>query len=75
MGEPTLDDPTRTLAPDITKENMTLFTEAVNEGKPPALPQPSRPPAPTSRRAATSPPTLRCRCRRPAEAPALALRW
>ena len=36
VGEPTLDDPKRTLAPDITKQNMALFTEAVNQGKPPA---------------------------------------
>jgi outer membrane protein assembly factor BamD len=36
VGEPSLDDPKRTLAPDITKENQTMFMAAVNEGKPPA---------------------------------------
>ncbi len=36
VGEPSLDDPKRTLAPQITKENQTLFQAAVNEGKPPA---------------------------------------
>jgi outer membrane protein assembly factor BamD len=36
VGEPSLDDPKRTLAPDITKENIAMFTAAANEGKPPA---------------------------------------
>jgi outer membrane protein assembly factor BamD len=36
VGEPTLDDPTRTLAPDVTNQNKAVFTEAVNAGKPPA---------------------------------------
>ena len=31
-----LDDPKRTLAPDVTKENIALFNAAVNEGKPAA---------------------------------------
>ncbi|MFZ0746248.1 MAG: outer membrane protein assembly factor BamD [Terracidiphilus sp.] len=34
VGEPSLEDPARTIAPDITKENMAMFKEAVNEGKP-----------------------------------------
>ncbi len=34
VGEPSLEDPKRTLAPQITKENITLFNEAV--GKPAA---------------------------------------
>ena len=34
VGEPTLDDPKRTLAPDVTKENLALFTSAANAGKP-----------------------------------------
>ena len=34
VGEPTLDDPTRTLAPSITNQNRAVFTEAVNAGKP-----------------------------------------
>jgi outer membrane protein assembly factor BamD len=36
VGEPSLEDPKRTLAPDITKENIAMFTDAVNVGKPPA---------------------------------------
>ena len=36
VGEPSLDDPKRTLAPEITKQNMAMFTDAVNAGKPPA---------------------------------------
>ena len=34
VGEPSLNDPTRTLAPDVTKENLALFNEAM--GKPAA---------------------------------------
>jgi outer membrane protein assembly factor BamD len=36
VGEPTLDDPKRVLAPDITNQNVQLFQTAVNAGKPPA---------------------------------------
>jgi len=36
VGEPSLEDPKRTLAPTITKENIALFTDAMNAGKPPA---------------------------------------
>ncbi len=36
VGEPSLDDPKRTLAPDVTKQNVAMFNEAVNAGKPPA---------------------------------------
>ena len=36
VGEPSLDDPRRTLAPSITKENMALFNAAVNAGRPEA---------------------------------------
>ena len=36
VGEPSLNDPKRTLAPDITKENISLFREAENAGKPAA---------------------------------------
>jgi outer membrane protein assembly factor BamD len=35
VGEPTLDDPRRVLAPDITKQNVELFQTAVNVGRPP----------------------------------------
>ena len=36
VGEPSLEDPKRTLAPEINKQNMAMFTDAVNTGKPPA---------------------------------------
>jgi outer membrane protein assembly factor BamD len=36
VGEPTLDDPKRVLAPDITNQNKTLFMDAINQGRPPA---------------------------------------
>ena len=50
VGEPTLTDPSRTVAPDITKQNIALFKEALNEGKPtvaastPATPTPANEP-------------------------------
>ena len=44
VGEPTLDDPKRTLAPDVTKENLALFNDAVNAGRPAA---PAGPVTPT----------------------------
>ncbi len=34
VGEPSLTDPKRTLAPDVTNENKDLFLAAVNAGKP-----------------------------------------
>ena len=36
VGEPTLSDPKRTLAPDITEQNKTLLLDAVNQGRPQA---------------------------------------
>ncbi|HEY1768080.1 MAG TPA: outer membrane protein assembly factor BamD [Terracidiphilus sp.] len=36
VGEPTLGDPHRTLAPDVTKENVALYRDAMNNGKPEA---------------------------------------
>jgi outer membrane protein assembly factor BamD len=38
VGEPSLDDPKRTLASDVTKQNLAIFTAAINAGKPAALP-------------------------------------
>jgi len=38
VGEPSLEDPKRTLAPDVTKQNAAMITEAVNRGKPAASP-------------------------------------
>jgi outer membrane protein assembly factor BamD len=34
VGEPSLTDPKRTQAPEVTKQNLALFNEAVNYGKP-----------------------------------------
>ena len=36
VGEPSLEDPKRTLAPDVTKQNIAFFNDAVNAGKPAA---------------------------------------
>jgi len=36
VGEPTLDDPKRTLAPEITKANIAAFNSAVHAGQPAA---------------------------------------
>jgi outer membrane protein assembly factor BamD len=36
VGEPSLDDPKRTLAPDVTKESIALFNDAVRAGQPAA---------------------------------------
>jgi outer membrane protein assembly factor BamD len=38
VGEPSLDDPKRTLAPDVNRENMATFTAAINSGKPAEAP-------------------------------------
>jgi outer membrane protein assembly factor BamD len=38
VGDPSLDDPKRTLAPEITKQNLALFNAAVNAGKPAEAP-------------------------------------
>jgi outer membrane protein assembly factor BamD len=38
VGEPSLDDPKRTLAPDVTKQNAALINDAINAGKPAAAP-------------------------------------
>ncbi|MFZ1086638.1 MAG: outer membrane protein assembly factor BamD [Terracidiphilus sp.] len=34
VGEPSLDDPKRTLAPDVTKQNMAYFNAAATAGRP-----------------------------------------
>ncbi|MGD0630741.1 MAG: outer membrane protein assembly factor BamD [Terracidiphilus sp.] len=36
VGEPSLEDPKRTLAPEITKQNVAMFTDAMGTGRPPA---------------------------------------
>jgi outer membrane protein assembly factor BamD len=34
VGEPSLDDPKRTLAPEVTKQNYAALNDAINAGKP-----------------------------------------
>jgi outer membrane protein assembly factor BamD len=36
VGDPSLDDPKRTMAPDITKQNIAMFNDAVRAGQPAA---------------------------------------
>jgi outer membrane protein assembly factor BamD len=43
VGDPSLDDPKRTLAPEITKQNVALFNDAINAGKPVAPPEAAKP--------------------------------
>lgn len=59
VGEPTLEDPKRTLAPDVTQENIVLFRDAVNAGRP-------APPAVTTTPTGPNEPP---RSDRPSEAP------
>lgn len=59
VGEPTLTDPKRTLAPDVTKENVALYKDAAEAGKPE---EPTTAATPTG---ANEPP----RSDRPSEAP------
>src|ERR1035438_5418638 len=46
VGEPSLEDPKRTLAPDITKDNVAMFAAAVNQGQPAPAPGAVTPTAP-----------------------------
>jgi outer membrane protein assembly factor BamD len=36
VGDPSLEDPKRTLAPDVTKQNIVLFNDAIRAGQPAA---------------------------------------
>src|ERR1035438_8540679 len=36
VGDPSLEDPKRTLAPDVTKQNVVLFNDALRAGQPAA---------------------------------------
>jgi outer membrane protein assembly factor BamD len=38
VGEPSIEDPKRTFAPDVTKQNAAMIAAALNEGKPAASP-------------------------------------
>ena len=71
VGEPSLEDPKRTLAPEITKENLAMYNAAYNEASPPRRPPLPRPPVPMSRRAAISHPSSARRWRRRLAEPAL----
>jgi outer membrane protein assembly factor BamD len=44
VGEPSLDDPKRTLAPDISKQNQGILVTAYNAGRPAAAPAGAAPP-------------------------------
>ncbi len=59
VGEPTLTDPTRVTAPEITSQNVALFNDAVQAGKPAA------PAAPVVATGANEPP----RTGQPSQAP------
>jgi outer membrane protein assembly factor BamD len=59
VGDPTLTDPTRINAPEITKQNVGLFQEAMQAGKP------ASPPAPVVATGANEPP----RTGQPSQAP------
>ncbi len=43
VGEPSLDDPKRTLAPSVTKENVAMYGAAVNAGRPAEAAAPAKP--------------------------------
>lgn len=43
VGEPTLQDPQRTLAPDVTRQNIQLYKEAANAGQPTAAAADTKP--------------------------------
>ena len=72
VGEPSLDDPKRTLAPEITKQNVALFSRRHQRRQTgrqtPGRHRARRPPM--SLRAAISPTRLPCSCNRRKAAPA-----
>jgi outer membrane protein assembly factor BamD len=63
VGDPSLGDPKRTLAPDITKESISLYQTASNDGKPVEAT------APAGATGTNEPP----RSDRPSDAPAMGL--
>jgi outer membrane protein assembly factor BamD len=60
VGEPSLDDPKRTLASDVTKQNLAIFNDAINAGKPAAAAGAATPTGVNEPPAATSPPRRPC---------------
>jgi len=67
VGEPTLDDPKRVLAPDITNQNRAIFAEAVNQGKPPAPPAAVMPTGPNEPPRSDQPSTAPLQMQAPGE--------
>ena len=67
VGEPTLDDPKRVLAPEITKQNVQLFQTAVNAGRPPAPPAAVTPTGPNEPPRSDQPSTAPLQMQAPGE--------
>jgi outer membrane protein assembly factor BamD len=67
VGEPTLDDPKRVLAPDISKQNNTLAVEAINQGRPPAPPAVVQPTGPNEPPRSDQPSTAPLQMQAPGE--------
>jgi outer membrane protein assembly factor BamD len=67
VGEPTLEDPTRTLAPEVTKQNVRMLQEAVSAGKPPAQATPVTPTGPNEPPRSDQPSTAPLQTQAPGE--------
>ncbi len=67
VGEPTLDDPKRTLAPEVTNQNKTLFMDALNQGKPSAPPAAVTPTGPNEPPRSDQPSTAPLQMQAPGE--------
>ncbi len=67
VGEPTLDDPKRTLAPEVTEQNKAVFTDAVNLGKPAAPPPAVTPTGPNEPPRSDQPSTAPLQMQAPGE--------
>ena len=74
VGEPSLDDPKRTLAPDVTKQNMAHFNAAINASKPATLPGAVTPTGPNKPPRSDQPSQAPLQMERPEGAPAWASR-
>jgi outer membrane protein assembly factor BamD len=67
VGEPTLEDPKRTLAPDVSKQNVQMLQEAVNAGKAPAAAAAVTPTGPNEPPRSDQPSTAPLQMQAPAE--------
>ena len=67
VGEPTLDDPTRVIAPDVAKQNRVIFQEAVNAGRPAAPPAAVTPTGPNEPPRSDQPSTAPLQMQAPGE--------